>query len=77
MENPENPANGLAPPGRKVRELTNGEQEAIIYQLLEAMEDDWQQLSEWWETSMCITRKYRKFQIKVSKCDTTVIILYV
>ena len=45
MENPENPANGLAPPGRKVRELTNGEQEAIVYQLLETMEDDWQQLT--------------------------------
>ena len=77
MENPENPANGLAPPGCKVRELTNGEQEAIVYQHLDAMVDDWQQLSKWEETFMCITCKYRKFQIKVSNCDTTVIILYV
>ena len=30
MENLENPANGLAPPGRKVRELTNEEREAIV-----------------------------------------------
>ena len=76
MENPGNPANGLAPPGRKVRELTNEEQEAIVCHLLEMMEGNRQQLSEWWETFMCISCTYQKFQIKVSKCNTTVVILY-
>ena len=77
MENPGNPANGLAPPGRTVHELTNEEREAIVCQLLETMEDDWQQLSKWWETFMCISCTYPKFQIKVSKCNTMVVILYV
>ena len=41
MENPKNPANGLAPPGCKVRELTNEEQEAIVCHLLERMVDNY------------------------------------
>ena len=40
MENPENPANGLAPPGCKVRELTNKERETIVCQLLESLVDE-------------------------------------
>ena len=39
MENPKILANGGVPPGNKLRELTNNEQEAIVCALLEELED--------------------------------------
>ena len=78
MENPEILANGGVPPGIKLRELTNDEQEVIVCGLLEESEDGrlkYGAISRTAKNYHVVRQTISIFGIKVSKREKAVTIL--